>query len=121
MTEPELRVRSRDAFFVSDACATVVTLEALTTVIQRHRVLTTSKRIFLPEMLAEVTTEMIAEAAAIDEAQGSMPPAKLEDLRAAIEGRSHQGNYMIMDGRGHSIVLDCLTEQGKRAARRAFR
>ena len=58
-----------------------VSLTALMTVIRRHKLEPVNGEF-------QITDEMFAEAAAIDEGQGnSMSPEKFEDLKAAIEGR----------------------------------
>jgi hypothetical protein len=57
-----------------------VSLRALLNIIERHKLEPVNGEFHF-------TDEMIAEAAAIDEANGDLTPEKLEELQAAIEGR----------------------------------
>jgi hypothetical protein len=65
-----------------------VTLDALIAVIERRKLEAVNDEY-------QITDEMIAEAAAIDEARGnrSMSLEELEDLKAAIEGRPNSGDW----------------------------
>jgi hypothetical protein len=64
-----------------------VSLRALLTTIRRHKLEPVNGEY-------QITGEIIAEAAAVDEAQGTgMPASKLEDLKAAIEGKPNSGDW----------------------------
>jgi hypothetical protein len=57
-----------------------ITLQALMAVIRRHKLEPVNGEYHFSD-------EMAAEAAAIDEANGNLTPEKVEELKAATEGR----------------------------------
>ena len=68
-----------------------ITLHALMAVIERHKLEPVNGEYHF-------TDEMLAEAAAIDEAWGDrMPPEELEDLKAALEGNPNSGDWAVVD------------------------
>ena len=78
-----------------------VTLHALMAVIERHKLEPVNGEYHF-------TDEMLAEAAAIDEAWGDrMPPKQLEDLKAAMEGKPNSGDWEEVD-------LDEIAEERSR-------
>jgi hypothetical protein len=79
-----------------------VTLHALMAVIERHKLEPVNGEYHF-------TDEMLAEAAAIDEAWGErMPPEKLEDLKAAIEGKPNSGDWEEVDP--YEIAEEVMTD-----------
>jgi hypothetical protein len=79
-----------------------VTLHALMAVIERHKLEPVNGEYHF-------TDEMLAEAAAIDEAWGDRPlsPEQLEDLKAAMEGKPNSGKWEEVD-------LDEIAEERSR-------
>ena len=75
-------------------------ITALVTVICRHKLQPVDGEL-------EVTDEMFAEAAAIDERQGTgMSSDKFEDLKAAIDGKPNSGDWKQLDDLGRIAVSD---------------
>jgi hypothetical protein len=77
-----------------------VTIHALRAVVERHKLEPVNGEYHF-------TDEMLAEAAAIDEAWGDrMPPEELKDLKAALEGKPNSGDW--------EEVLDDIAEEQSR-------
>jgi hypothetical protein len=81
--------RARQSPRAGDLFMNAISLQALMTVIERHKLVPVNNEY-------QLTNEMLAEAAAIDERRGTGPsPEKLRELQAVVEGRGGPGWEMV--------------------------